>query len=217
MSRVPNSGSRPKLACEISADRVLAGRVSENGGHTLEACASSELAPGQRGSRPDRDQPAATRRGVRSGARHPGQHRRAFAGRDCRAARCRGPGGAARFRDSALQARRSRRRGPLPAEEIPALRRGQGQGFLPCAAFEQGRAGDRGGGAGQCGRGLRSCVSPGRLRARCGDALHAGGAGSGQRAPAVAGHQGGRSHHQHRHPGSASNCCCFAPWRIRAA
>src|SRR6202045_2687463 len=46
MSRVPHSGSQPKLACEISADRVLAGRVSENGGHTLEACASSELAPG---------------------------------------------------------------------------------------------------------------------------------------------------------------------------
>jgi type IV pilus assembly protein PilM len=46
MSRVPNSGSRPRLACEISADRVLAGRVSENGGHALEACASSELATG---------------------------------------------------------------------------------------------------------------------------------------------------------------------------
>src|ERR1700690_685295 len=46
MSRVSNSGARPKLACEISADRVLAGRVSENGGSALEACASSELAPG---------------------------------------------------------------------------------------------------------------------------------------------------------------------------
>ena len=46
MSRAPNSGSRPKLACEISADRVLAGRASENGGHTLEGCASTELAPG---------------------------------------------------------------------------------------------------------------------------------------------------------------------------
>ena len=46
MSRVPTSGSRPKLACEISADRVLAGRVSEAGGTVLEACASSELAPG---------------------------------------------------------------------------------------------------------------------------------------------------------------------------
>src|SRR6202162_6136354 len=46
MSRAPNSGSRPKLACEISADRVLAGRVSENGGRALEGCASSELAPG---------------------------------------------------------------------------------------------------------------------------------------------------------------------------
>jgi type IV pilus assembly protein PilM len=46
MSRAPNSGSRPKLACEISADRVLAGRVSESGGRVLEGCASSELAPG---------------------------------------------------------------------------------------------------------------------------------------------------------------------------
>jgi len=46
MSRVPNSGSGPKLACEISADRVLAGRVAENGGHRLEACASNELSPG---------------------------------------------------------------------------------------------------------------------------------------------------------------------------
>src|SRR6266481_3629719 len=46
MSRVLHSGSQPKLACEISADRVLAGRVSENGGHTLEACASNELSPG---------------------------------------------------------------------------------------------------------------------------------------------------------------------------
>jgi len=46
MSSTANSTSRPKLACEISADRVLAGRVSESGGHTLEACASTELAPG---------------------------------------------------------------------------------------------------------------------------------------------------------------------------
>src|SRR5271165_4287578 len=46
MSRSSNSGSRPKLACEISADRVLVGRVSDSGGGALEACASSELAPG---------------------------------------------------------------------------------------------------------------------------------------------------------------------------
>src|SRR5215475_3414307 len=37
--------ARPRLACEISADRVLAGRVIENGGG-LEACAAKELAPG---------------------------------------------------------------------------------------------------------------------------------------------------------------------------
>jgi type IV pilus assembly protein PilM len=37
--------AKPKLACEISADRVLAGRVIDNGGG-LEACAACELAPG---------------------------------------------------------------------------------------------------------------------------------------------------------------------------
>jgi type IV pilus assembly protein PilM len=36
---------KPKLACEIAADRVLAGRVVENGSG-LEACAARELAPG---------------------------------------------------------------------------------------------------------------------------------------------------------------------------
>jgi len=35
---------KPKLACEISADRVLAGRVSDRG--SMETCAASELAPG---------------------------------------------------------------------------------------------------------------------------------------------------------------------------
>ena len=37
--------AKPKLACEIAADRVLAGRVSDNGGG-LDACAARELAPG---------------------------------------------------------------------------------------------------------------------------------------------------------------------------
>src|SRR5580692_4930715 len=37
--------AKPKLACEISADRVLAGRVIDNGSG-LEACAARELAPG---------------------------------------------------------------------------------------------------------------------------------------------------------------------------
>jgi len=43
-----SSGSnttKPKLACEISADRVLVGRLSESG-LNLEACAAQELAPG---------------------------------------------------------------------------------------------------------------------------------------------------------------------------
>src|SRR5579872_1638512 len=43
-----SSGSnhaRPKLACEIAADRVLVGRVAEDG-RSLEACAATELAPG---------------------------------------------------------------------------------------------------------------------------------------------------------------------------
>jgi len=45
MSRDFNSGFGPKLACEIAADRVLAGRVSDSG-DTVEMCASHELAPG---------------------------------------------------------------------------------------------------------------------------------------------------------------------------
>ena len=43
-----SSGSnpaKPRLACEIAADRVLAGRLAEDG-RSLEACAARELAPG---------------------------------------------------------------------------------------------------------------------------------------------------------------------------
>jgi len=39
------SSSKPKLACEIAADRVLAGRVSERG-DAIEMCAAADLAPG---------------------------------------------------------------------------------------------------------------------------------------------------------------------------
>jgi type IV pilus assembly protein PilM len=45
MSTTSRSGSKPKLACEISADRVLAGRMSDSGG-LIESCAARELAPG---------------------------------------------------------------------------------------------------------------------------------------------------------------------------
>ena len=45
MSPTSRSGSKPKLACEISADRVLAGRISDSGG-LIESCAARELAPG---------------------------------------------------------------------------------------------------------------------------------------------------------------------------
>ena len=44
MSSTSNA-ARPRLACEIAADRVLAGRVVESGSG-LEACAARELAPG---------------------------------------------------------------------------------------------------------------------------------------------------------------------------
>jgi type IV pilus assembly protein PilM len=40
-----SSNPKPKLACEIAADRVLVGRLSEDG-HSLESCAARELAPG---------------------------------------------------------------------------------------------------------------------------------------------------------------------------
>ena len=39
------TAAKPMLACEIAADRVLAGRIGENG-ETLESCSSFELAPG---------------------------------------------------------------------------------------------------------------------------------------------------------------------------
>jgi len=44
MSPAPKT-AKPKLACEISADRVLAGRVTDDG-TGLEACAANELASG---------------------------------------------------------------------------------------------------------------------------------------------------------------------------
>ena len=37
--------ARPRLACEIASDRILAGRAGDGEG-ILEACASHELAPG---------------------------------------------------------------------------------------------------------------------------------------------------------------------------
>jgi type IV pilus assembly protein PilM len=40
-----NSSSKPKLACEIAADRVVAARVSERG-NMVDACTANELAPG---------------------------------------------------------------------------------------------------------------------------------------------------------------------------
>jgi type IV pilus assembly protein PilM len=40
-----NNSAKPKLACEVSADRILVGRLAEDG-RSLEACAARELAPG---------------------------------------------------------------------------------------------------------------------------------------------------------------------------
>src|ERR1700693_3147386 len=44
MRSVSNT-AKPRLACEIAADRVLVGRLSDDG-HTLAACGARELAPG---------------------------------------------------------------------------------------------------------------------------------------------------------------------------
>ena len=40
-----SSTPKPKLACEIASDRILAGRLADGGGN-LEACSAHELAPG---------------------------------------------------------------------------------------------------------------------------------------------------------------------------
>ncbi len=45
MSKTTKNVSRPALACEIAADRVLAGRGSDTG-RMVEMCAAQELAPG---------------------------------------------------------------------------------------------------------------------------------------------------------------------------
>ena len=45
MSMASKSKARPRIACEVSADRVLAGRLAEKGG-LIEACTARELAPG---------------------------------------------------------------------------------------------------------------------------------------------------------------------------
>jgi type IV pilus assembly protein PilM len=45
MSKATKNVSRPALACEIAADRVLAGRGSDTG-RMVEMCAAQELAPG---------------------------------------------------------------------------------------------------------------------------------------------------------------------------
>lgn len=45
MSSHSKSGAKPKLACEISADRILAGRISDSG-DVVDVCSAHELAPG---------------------------------------------------------------------------------------------------------------------------------------------------------------------------
>src|SRR5579864_3912802 len=45
MSANTKSSAKPKIACEISADRVLAGRIADNGG-VVELCSVRELPPG---------------------------------------------------------------------------------------------------------------------------------------------------------------------------
>jgi len=45
MSVKSKTGARPRIACEISADRVLAGKLAETGG-VVDACAVRELPPG---------------------------------------------------------------------------------------------------------------------------------------------------------------------------
>jgi type IV pilus assembly protein PilM len=45
MSITSKSGAKPKVACEISADRVLAGKIADTGG-VVELCSVRELPPG---------------------------------------------------------------------------------------------------------------------------------------------------------------------------
>jgi len=84
-----NTSAKPKLACEIAADRVLVGRLGVDG-RSLEACAAANWRR-QRGSGPGGRQLAAERGGECGRARDLEQRGRAIARRDRRSS---GRGGA---------------------------------------------------------------------------------------------------------------------------
>ena len=69
MSITAKSSSKPKIACEISADRVLAGRLAEKGS-VVEACSVRELGPGSVVpdlTEPNLLQPEAVRKSINDG------------------------------------------------------------------------------------------------------------------------------------------------------
>ena len=98
-------------------------------------CTAGGIGSGQRGSRLARDKSARAAKRVFDTVRETlGALKQPLAGCHCRSARRRGPRRAARFRDSPGQPRRSRKRGPFPAEEIASFRSRQSQDFLSRAA-----------------------------------------------------------------------------------
>ena len=145
---------KPKLACEIAADRVLAGRLSDNGG-ALETCAARELAPGS--VVPDLvENNLRQRDAVRAGIE---ATLGSVAGRSKDVIAI-VPDAAVRvmlveFDTSAFRHRRGAGRGALPVEEVSAVRRGQGQSFVSRAEIQRWRAGGGGRCAGECAGRLR--------------------------------------------------------------
>ena len=111
---------KPKLACEIAADRVLAGRFADNGG-TLEASAARELAPGSvvpdlvENNLRQRD---AVRAGIEAALGGVAGRSKDVICNCSGRSRARDAGG---VRHAALRSRRSPWGGALSAEEIVAL------------------------------------------------------------------------------------------------
>jgi len=131
--------ARPQIACEIAADRVLAGRVSVSG-QISKSNAARELAPGT--VVPDlTSRTFASRKRCARLAASSQRSRGAFKRRDRSSARRGGPCHALGLRHLASECARGRRCGAVPAQEsLPLTLRQAKVSYVSAASEGDGRA-----------------------------------------------------------------------------
>ena len=194
MSSKSNS-PKPRLACEISADRVLVGRLSQNGSG-LEACAARELAPGSvvpdlvESNLRQRDPVVAAVEetlGSVAGRTHDviaivpdASVRVVLLEFDTLPSDAEEASGVVRFR--------MKKSLPFDVDKARVSYHTQ--------KASEGIRGGSGGGAGQRGRGLRGCVPRRGIQSGGGDTVDAGCAGRGGSRASDIGGQSGRTYHQ---------------------